>query len=90
MWDSAKAAQNVAKHGVGFGEAATVFDDPAVQAFPDDVHSWDEHRLIATGLSAAGRLLTVSYALRGEVTRLISTWPAIPNAVRRYSHGNDH
>ena len=27
-WDSAKAASNLAKHGVSFPEAATVFADP--------------------------------------------------------------
>jgi hypothetical protein len=27
-WDSSKATQNVAKHGVSFPEAATVFADP--------------------------------------------------------------
>jgi uncharacterized DUF497 family protein len=88
-WDPRKAAQNVSKHGVTFDEATTVFDDPALHVRPDDVHSWGEDRLIATGLSAAGRLLTVSYTMRGEVTRLISAWPATPNAVRRYSQGND-
>ncbi|MGH9369830.1 MAG: BrnT family toxin, partial [Thermoanaerobaculia bacterium] len=27
-WDPAKAAENLAKHGVSFQEAATVFRDP--------------------------------------------------------------
>ncbi|MGH7635644.1 MAG: BrnT family toxin, partial [Gemmatimonadaceae bacterium] len=27
-WDSAKAASNLSKHGIGFEEAVTVFDDP--------------------------------------------------------------
>lgn len=27
-WDAAKAAANLAKHGVSFEEAATVFGDP--------------------------------------------------------------
>jgi uncharacterized DUF497 family protein len=27
-WDERKAAENLAKHGISFEEAATVFDDP--------------------------------------------------------------
>src|SRR3954467_4368418 len=34
-WDEDKAARNVAKHGVSFLEAATVFGDPLSDTFDD-------------------------------------------------------
>ncbi len=41
-WDPAKAADNVARHGVSFEEAATVFRDPLSATGPDPDHSLDE------------------------------------------------
>jgi len=40
-WDPAKAADNVARHGVSFEEAATVFRDPLSATGPDPDHSFD-------------------------------------------------
>jgi len=37
-WDPRKAASNAQKHGVTFGEAATVFADPLALAIQDEVH----------------------------------------------------
>jgi uncharacterized DUF497 family protein len=34
-WDSVKARSNLAKHGIGFEEATTVFDDPRGIDAPD-------------------------------------------------------
>jgi uncharacterized protein len=41
-WDAEKAAANIAKHGVSFEEAETVFDDPLYVDFYDPDHSFDE------------------------------------------------
>ena len=60
-WDPQKAEENVRKHGVGFREAATVFDDPLSTTFPDDDHSSGERRFLIIGLSALGRILVVSH-----------------------------
>jgi uncharacterized DUF497 family protein len=38
-WDKKKAAENLAKHGISFGEATTVFDDPLYVDFYDPDHS---------------------------------------------------
>jgi len=38
-WDPAKAAAKVAKHGVGFEEASTVFSDEAGLLLDDPEHS---------------------------------------------------
>ena len=57
VWDPAKAAQNLEKHGVTFEEAATVFDDPLFVL--QDASRNDQHRDAAIGFSSTGRLLTV-------------------------------
>lgn len=71
-WDEAKAAANLAKHGVSFDEAKTVFDDPLFVDFYDPEHSVDEHRYITIGESQQGRLLIVAYTQRDGAIRLIS------------------
>ncbi len=38
-WDEEKAVANFAKHGVSFGEAKSVFDDPLYIDFYDPDHS---------------------------------------------------
>ena len=50
-WDEAKGSANLAKHGVGFEEAKTVFDDPLNVDFYDPEHSAEEHRFIIIGAS---------------------------------------
>jgi len=71
-WDSAKAASNHSKHGVGFGEAVTVFDDPLSTTVIDPDHSLREERLVIFGRSRDGRILAVMHTERGERVRLIS------------------
>ncbi|MBI2301039.1 MAG: BrnT family toxin [Armatimonadetes bacterium] len=70
-WDPVKAESNLAKHGVSFDEARTVFDDPLLVSVFDSEHAECEGRWLATGVSAAGRLLTVWYTERGATTRTI-------------------
>ncbi len=71
-WDPEKAEQNLAKHGVSFAEASTVFGDPLSIAIPDPRHSVDEDRYILFGMSERGRFLAVVHMDRGGTTRLIS------------------
>ena len=71
-WDDAKAAANMAKHGVAFEEAKTVFYDALAEIMLDPDHSSDEERLLIIGLSQPGRTLSVSHVERGEVIRIIS------------------
>ncbi len=58
-WDENKAVVNLTKHGVSFGEAKTVFDDPLYVDFYDPDHSDDEHRYVIIGQSKRDRLLIV-------------------------------
>jgi uncharacterized DUF497 family protein len=71
-WDSAKAAENLARHGVSFQEAATVFRDPLSATGADPDHSLDEERFITFGVSTAGRLLIVAHTDRDDTIRIIS------------------
>jgi len=82
-WDPAKARANVAKHGVSFDEAATIFIDPEALDGPDVRHSIQESRWLRIGRAVTGRVLTVAYTGRRsadgeEVVRIISA--------RRASH----
>ena len=71
-WSRTKAAVNRDKHGVTFGEACTCFNDPWHVAMFDPDHSDDEDRELLIAHSNNGRLLLVSYTLRGTCARIIS------------------
>jgi uncharacterized DUF497 family protein len=71
-WDANKAASNLAKHGVSFQEATTVFGDPLSLTIPDPAHSLAEARFIVLGRSHLGRLLVVIHTERGDNIRVIS------------------
>ena len=45
-WDKRKAQINLAKHKVSFEEGETIFDDPLLITYPDELHSEKEDRLI--------------------------------------------
>jgi hypothetical protein len=75
-WDDAKAASNLAKHGVSFDEALTVFDDPLAAIFDDEQHSSTEMREFIIGHSGQGRLVLVCFVERSERVRIISARPA--------------
>ena len=83
-WDLRKAAANLAKHGVSFGEAATVFGDPLGRIVSDPRHSSDEERFVMLGLSQERRLLAVMYVDRREVIRIISARLATGYERRNY------
>ncbi|MFN8877155.1 MAG: BrnT family toxin [Gemmatimonadota bacterium] len=73
-WDPAKAGANLRKHGVGFEEARTVFEDAEGLLIPDPDHSDGEERFVLIGLSSALRVLVVIHCERedGDVLRIIS------------------
>jgi uncharacterized DUF497 family protein len=86
-WDEEKAALNYKKHGVGFDEAATVFDDLFNIDFYDPKHSIEEHRFLIVGESNLQRLLIVSFAERDDKIRIISARELTPKERRNYEHG---
>jgi uncharacterized protein len=81
-WDSAKELANRKKHGIDFRAAAKVFLDPYVVEF-DDLDATGEVRFNAIGL-VDGRMLFVTYAMRGDVVRIISARGAEPHEKRKY------
>ncbi len=81
-WDSAKEEANRKEHGVDFRTAAKVFLDPFVIEF-DDLDATAELRFNAIDL-VDGRMLFVSYTMRGDVVRIISARGAEPHEKRKY------
>jgi len=71
-WDESKAKANLAKHGVSFEEASTVFGDPLALTIPDPAHSQVEDRWIVLGRSHQRKLLVVVHTERGDNIRIIS------------------
>ena len=71
-WDSRKARSNLAKHGVGFEEASTIFGDPLSLTILDPEHSLSEERYITMGRAFTGKLLVVVHTERGDNIRIIS------------------
>ena len=81
-WDTAKEQANRRKHGIDFRTAAKVFLDPYVIEF-DDFDNGGELRFNAIGF-VDGRMLFVTYTLRGGVVRIISARGAEPHEKRKY------
>jgi len=71
-WDSDKAVENIAKHGVTFEEAASIFSDPLAITFPDPDQSMGEERVLTFGISNQERLLAVISTERSDTLRIIS------------------
>ncbi len=71
-WGEDKAEENLRKHGVGFEEAKSIFNDPFSITIYDHEHSIDEGRYVDIDLSLKGGLIVVPYTERGENIRIIS------------------
>lgn len=86
-WDPEKAAQNLSKHGVDFGEGSTTFGDTLARIIDDPEHSFDEERFILLGWSSQGRLLVVVFTEQETDTiRIISVRKAQPRERRDYEN----
>ena len=83
-WDPTKAKVNLAKHGVSFEEAVTVFGDPLGRITDDSRHSETEERYVLLGQSARRRLLAVMFTERGQAIRLVSARKATRRERRKY------
>jgi uncharacterized DUF497 family protein len=82
-WDTGKAEQNIAKHGVPFEYAAQVFLDPHRLDSADERRDYSEERRLTLG-KIERRLFVVAYTLRGELIRLISARKANERERRQY------
>lgn len=86
-WDDQKARANIKKHGVTFGEATEVFDDPNLIEGVDEEHSYDEARFVIIGYSALRMLFVVFAERHGDVIRIISARPPTPTERKLYEEG---
>jgi uncharacterized protein len=89
-WNRAKAASNIRKHGVSFGEGATVFGDVDGVMIPDPDHSEEESRFVLVGRSRLRRLLVVVSVERGARVRLISARRAGRKEKKVYEEGRQN
>jgi uncharacterized DUF497 family protein len=87
-WDPTKAASNLAKHGVSFEEASTVFYDPLALTIPDPEHSFEEDRFITLGLTVNDHLVVVVHTDRAGAIRLITAREATSRERRTYESGS--
>jgi uncharacterized protein len=93
-WDWRKAARNLAKHGVLFEEAVSIFTDPDALDWEDDEHSLEERRSKRLGRSFGGKILLVVYTLRRqkngkETIRIISARQASRRERKAYARPQD-
>jgi uncharacterized protein len=82
-----KAKKNLAKHGISFEEAQTVFLDDLSVSDQDPEHSYDEERRIIFGRSSLGNLLAVSFVERSGRIRLISARKQTKREIKFYENG---
>ena len=81
-WDKAKAEANLAKHGIGFDEAAAALDsDPDELAAPDPIDSSRTHSIV---MSLRRHVLLVVTTEAGARTRIISARKAEPHEQHTY------
>lgn len=88
-WDANKARSNLAKHGVSFRLATSVFRDPLALTIFDDEHSIDEDRWVTLGRAQNGQVLVVVHTSEAASStelhvRIISARRADPAEVRDY------
>lgn len=87
QWDDAKAAANVAKHGITFEMACLAFEDPLILEWLDSSQAADELRFACLAM-VEQRVLAIAYTMRGDAIRIISARRAEAFERRRYADDN--
>ncbi len=84
-WNLVKERLNIAKHGVDFEEAKSVFADEFALVLFDEDHSNDEERFLILGMSQKERILLVVHCYReNDTIRIISSRKATKNETKQY------
>lgn len=90
-WDPKKARTNLAKHGVSFRLATSVFRDALALTIFDEDHSDDEDRWVTLGRAQNRQVLVVVHTSEETSStelhiRIISARRADPAEVIDYAH----
>ena len=85
-WNPAKAASNLAKHGISFADVEPAFYDQFALSMPDTTTT-NENRFVLVGTDALGRVVFVSYTYRADSIRLISARQATRRERKTYEEG---
>ena len=84
-WSVVKEKLNIAKHGVTFEEAKSVFGDECALFLFDEKHSEHEDRFLLLGMSERDRILLVVHCYKeNDTIRIISARRATPKEKRQY------
>lgn len=83
IWDEEKRESNLAKHGLDFADAATVFGG-AVFVFEDKRGSYAEQRFVALGMLSDIVVVIVFAEPEEDLIRVISMRKAIRNEQQLY------
>lgn len=91
-WDPAKAAAGRGKHGVGFEQAAAVFNDAPTLTIYDEDHSETDEHWVMLDQAANGQLLVVAHTYQElneqeAVIRIISARRATTHVQHQYEQG---
>lgn len=71
-WDAGNATKNWELHRVTRGECEQPFFNRPILVTVDEKHSPEESRYAALGQTSAGRRLSIVFAIRGTLVRVIS------------------
>ena len=83
IWDEAKNAENIKKHGIDFNDAKEIFQFPYLDG-PDQKHDYGEDRWIAIGL-LVNHIIVVVYTERCEnVIRITSARKATKHEQQKF------
>lgn len=82
-FDPAKAARNLLRHGISFGDAESALRDPKALT-REDPDAISEPRFVTLGADALGRVLVVVHTPRGDRVRIISARKASRGEAGRY------
>jgi uncharacterized protein len=74
-FDPGKRAALLTQRGIDFMVVSAVFDDRQRLDYPDTRFDYGEERRLTVG-KIDGSFFTVVYTMRGDVTWLITAWPA--------------
>jgi uncharacterized DUF497 family protein len=79
-WDEKKRKLNLAKHGIDFHDAVTIFDGPLVTV-EDTREDYGEPRYVALGI-LVDVVVSLAYAERRDQVRIISIRKALRHETR--------